>query len=200
MEEAEGKKGKKKEMLVKYKSMFEKIVSSERMKLRLNERIYKWVKLFVAKMKKAVDRSVLTHGQSEQVFKRLTQPKAETTQLYKLKLKYPSSKIIKREDQYSHRLKYRVYIPSERFHYEKGFESSISRLNKLRLNLSHRANFHKQISGGPKGEEKYVIVDLSKKQVYMSSPTLIKHIIAIQAKWRAVFTQKRFVIMLEESR
>lgn len=45
-----------------------------------------------------------------------------------------------------------------------------------------------------------MIVDLSKKQVYMSSPTLIKHIIAIQAKWRSVFTQKRFAILLEESR
>lgn len=45
-----------------------------------------------------------------------------------------------------------------------------------------------------------MIVDLSKKQVYMSSPMLIKHIVAIQAKWRAVFTQKRFAVMLEESR
>lgn len=187
-------------MLVKYKAMFEKIVNSERMRLRLNERVFKWVKLFVAKLKQAVSRSVLAHGNSEQVFQRLTQPKAEGTLLYKLKLKYPSSKIIKREDQYSHRLKYRVYLPSERFHYEKGFEDSISKLNRVRLNSTHRGNFRKQISGGPKKQEKYVIVDLSKKQVYMSSPTLVKHIVAIQAKWRAVFTQKRFAAMLEESR
>jgi hypothetical protein len=34
----------------------------------------------------------------------------------------------------------------------------------------------------------------------MSSPTLIKYIIAIQAKWRAVFQQKKFATILEESR
>lgn len=199
-DEAEARKGRKREVLVKYKAMFERIVNSERMRLKLNERVYKWVRLFVSKLKQAVNRPAPAHSQSEQVFKRLTQPKAEATLLNKLKLKYPSSKIIKREDQYSHRLKYRVYIPSERFHYERAFEDSISKLNRLRLDSSHRSHFHRQISGGPKRQEKYVVVDLSKKQVYMSSPTLIKHIVAIQAKWRAFFTQKRFAVLLEESR
>lgn len=52
--------------------MFERIVNSEKMKLRLNDRIYKWVKLFIDNLKKSINKSQLKHGKSEQVFKRLT--------------------------------------------------------------------------------------------------------------------------------
>jgi hypothetical protein len=170
------------------------------MRLKLNKRIYKWVKLFVSKLKKAIEKDVLRHGQSEAVFKRLAEDKHSQTLLLRSKVKHPSSKVIKREDQYSHRLKYRVYLPSERFHYEKGFENSINKLNRVRLNSTHKSAFRRQITGGPKQEETFITVDLSKKQVYLSSPTIIRHVIAIQAKWRSVYQRKRFLQVLEEAR
>lgn len=70
----------------------------------------------------------------------------------------------------------------------------------MRLNSTHKSAFKKQISGGPKREEHFITVDLSKKQVYMSSPGLIKYVIAIQAKWRSVYQRKRFLVTLEETR
>ena len=76
------------------------------MKIRLNARVFSWVELFIKKLKWVVGRKT-TKGRSQALLKRLTAPVAETTPLYKMKMKYPSSRIIKREDQYSHRLKYR---------------------------------------------------------------------------------------------
>lgn len=64
--------------------------------------------------------------------------------------------------------------------------------------MRHKANYHKQISGGPKAQEKSIFVDLSKKQAYLSSPSLIKYIILIQAKWKSIFQSKKFAIIFEE--
>jgi len=81
------------------------------MKLQLNTRIYKWVNLFIANLKKSIDKPIKKGG-SEAVFKRLAKPITDNSLFYQLKMKFPSSRIIKREDQYSHRLKYQTYIPS----------------------------------------------------------------------------------------
>ena len=53
-QETETKTKKQKEFYLKYKNMFERIVSSERMKIKLNKRIYKWVSLFIKNMKKSI--------------------------------------------------------------------------------------------------------------------------------------------------
>jgi hypothetical protein len=118
----------------------------------------------------------------------------------KHKTKYPSSKLIKREDMYSHRLKYRTYIPSERFHYDKFFEDSIQKMNKVRLNRSHSHSYHNQLTGGPRKKGNYVVVDLTKKKIFMSSPVILKYIVKIQAKWKAVYQRKRYLCALEEFR
>lgn len=79
------------------------------MRVRLSERSYKWVRLFINNLKQKIGKSLnLSSGQG--VFDRLS--KTQSTVYLQLKYKFPSSKIIKREDQYSHRLKYRVYFPS----------------------------------------------------------------------------------------
>jgi hypothetical protein len=98
--------------------MFSKIISSERMRVRLNERSYKWVRLFINNLKQRIGKS-LNPPSGQAVFDRLS--KTQSAVYLQLKSKFPSSKIIKREDQYSHRLKYRVYFPSERFQYEQKF-------------------------------------------------------------------------------
>jgi hypothetical protein len=51
--------------------MFERVVNGEKMKIRLNTRVFKWVQLFVKKLKSAVTRNI-RKGASEAVFKRLT--------------------------------------------------------------------------------------------------------------------------------
>ena len=66
--------------------------------------------------------------------------------------------------------------------------------------MRHKTTYHKKISGGPKAQEKSIYVDLSRKQAYLTSPNLIKYVIAIQAKWKSVFQSKRFAVMLEEHR
>ena len=50
--------------------MFERIINGEKMKIRLNTRVFKWVQLFVKKLKWAVSRNI-RKGASEAVFKRL---------------------------------------------------------------------------------------------------------------------------------
>lgn len=146
---------------MKYRTMFQRVVGSERMRLRLNQRLYPWLRLFVNNLKKAINREPIQKGHSEAVFRRLVE--GTPTQLLRLKAKHPSSKIIKREDQYSHRLKYRNYLPSERFHYEPSFEQAIGRFNKLRLKPTQQTAFCRQLTGGPRREESLIIVDLSKK-------------------------------------
>lgn len=195
--EGETRRGKKKQAFLKYKSMFTKIISSQRMRLRLNERCFKWVRLFINNLKKRIGKS-LNQPSELAVFQRLS--KTQSAVYLQLKSKFPSSKIIKREDQYSHRLKYRVYLPSQRFQYEPKFEESINKLNRIKLDIRHKTTYQKQISGGPKVQEKSIFVDLSKKQAYLSSPNLIKYIIAIQAKWKSIFQSKKFAIILEEHR
>ena len=49
-------KSSRKEQFLKYRSMFERVVNSERLKLRLNKRIYKWIRLFVKNLKRAIER------------------------------------------------------------------------------------------------------------------------------------------------
>ena len=71
IEAAESSKTKRKEQFVKYRGMFERIVNSERMKLRLNRRIHKWVQLFIKNLKKSISKDELRHGKSEAIFKRL---------------------------------------------------------------------------------------------------------------------------------
>jgi hypothetical protein len=51
--------------------MFERIVNGEKMKIRLNSRVFKWVNLFISKLKAAVNKTV-SKGASQAVFKRLT--------------------------------------------------------------------------------------------------------------------------------
>ncbi len=80
------------------------------MKLKLNNRTYRWVCLFINNLKKAV-KVKANYKSISPVFNRLVKAQSQMLQ-YKIKQKYPSAKIIKREDQYSHRLKYRKYIPS----------------------------------------------------------------------------------------
>lgn len=120
VEESRTKNIKKQAIFRKYQSMFTTIVNSEKMKLRLNSRVFKWVRHFIHNLKKAI-KAPLAQPKSPDVFRRLTTETDERSLVYRHKLKYPSSKIIKREDQYSHRLKYRKYIPSEQFHYEEKF-------------------------------------------------------------------------------
>jgi len=49
-------KSSRKEQFLKYRSMFERVVNSERLKLRLNKRIYKWIRLFVKNLKRAIEK------------------------------------------------------------------------------------------------------------------------------------------------
>lgn len=56
------------------------------------------------------------------------------------------------------------YIPTERFHYDKGFEKHISDYNKIKV--KSKDNYKKQLSGGPNTKiRNYVYVDLSKKRL-----------------------------------
>lgn len=120
VEETRAKHSKKEALFKKYKKMFETIVNSDRMKLRLNPKVYPWVKHFIYQLKRAIGKPV-QNAPTPDVFKRLATQTDDNTLIYQHKMKYPSAKIIKREDQYSHRLKYRKYIPSERFYYDKKF-------------------------------------------------------------------------------
>ena len=49
-------KSSRKEQFLKYRSMFERVVNSERLKLRLNKRIYKWIRFFVKNLKRAIEK------------------------------------------------------------------------------------------------------------------------------------------------
>ena len=99
---------------------------------------------------------------------------------------------------YSHRLKYRKYIPGDKFYYDKGFQSTIEQINKVKLSSRHNNSYHQQISGGPKKKTDYVTVDLSKKKIYMSSPLIVKYVIKIQAKWRAVSLRNKYLLKLQD--
>ena len=87
------------------------------MKLKLDKKKMKWVMLFVNRLKEAVGKKVRKGrgSKSAGVFNRLNA--GQNHLLLKLKHKYPSTRIIKREDEHSHRLKYRTYLQSERLHY-----------------------------------------------------------------------------------
>jgi hypothetical protein len=91
-------------------------------------------------------------------------------------------------------------MPSERFHYSKKFEDSITAINKTKLIRTHKHTFYKQLTGGPRKQPDYITIDLAKKKVYLSSPCIINMIIKIQAKWKAVFQRKKFKEMIEEVR
>lgn len=84
-------------------------------------------------------------------------------------------------------------MPSERFHYDKKFEDSINKLNKTKLLQPHKGGFSRQLTGGPRNQRDYLMVDLSKKKVILSSPLIVKSVIKIQAKWKAVYGRKKFL-------
>ena len=69
-----------------------------------------WVQHFVSNLL-ARTKKARTKKSIPAVFKRLATETDENSLIYKHKQKYPSAKVIKREDMYSHRLKYRKYIP-----------------------------------------------------------------------------------------
>ncbi len=75
--------------------MFERILNGEKMKIRLNTKVFKWVNLFISRLKYAINKSS-KKGKGEAVFTRLATHTGEGTPLYTFKMKYPSSKIIKR--------------------------------------------------------------------------------------------------------
>ena len=101
---------------------------------------------------------------------------------------------------YSHRLKYRKYKPSERFFYEKNFENTITKMNKVKLAHNHSNSYMEQLTGGPKGQKDFITVDLSKKRVFMSSPLVVKYVIKIQAKWKAIYQRNRYLSAIEDVR
>jgi hypothetical protein len=70
----------------------------------------------------------------------------------------------------------------------------------VRLNRTQSHTFYKQLTGGPKKQGDYISVDLSKKKVFLSSPTIVKYIVKIQAKWRAVFMKKRYLTLIQDVR
>jgi|JI10StandDraft_1071094.scaffolds.fasta_scaffold368547_1 hypothetical protein len=51
----------------------------------------------------------------------------------KSKLKYPSARVIKREDVGTMKQPMKKYIPTERFFYDKSFESKIKTLNAIKV-------------------------------------------------------------------
>ena len=57
-----------------------------------------------------------------------------------------------------------------------------------------------QLTGGPRQQPDFITVDLSKKKVYLSSPSIIKKIIKIQAKWKAVYQCEKFRELIEQVR
>lgn len=54
IEQAQAQRSRQVELLFKYKSMFERVVNSEKMRLRLNPRLFRWVRLFANNLKKAI--------------------------------------------------------------------------------------------------------------------------------------------------
>lgn len=70
-------------------------------------------------------------------------------------------------------------------------------MNKVKLNPQHSYSYNMQISGGPKKRTEFVTVDLSKKKVYMSSPLIVKYVIKIQAKWRAVSLRNKYLLKIQ---
>lgn len=71
LEATQATKANRKEQFLKYRAMLERVVNSERMRLRLNTRVYRWVRLFVKNLKRAVEKEGLRGGKSEAVFRRL---------------------------------------------------------------------------------------------------------------------------------
>lgn len=71
-------------------------------------------------------------------------------------------------------------------------------MNKVKLNRTHSSSYHNQLSGGPQKRTDYIIVDLSKKRIFMSSPNILKYVIKIQAKWRAIFFNKKYLSLIED--
>ena len=82
------------------------------MRLKLDKKKMKWVRLFVDRLKDAIGKKVRKGkgSKSTGVFTRLVG--GENRLLHRIKEKYPSTRIIKREDEYSHRLKSKTYNPS----------------------------------------------------------------------------------------
>jgi len=73
-------------------------------------------------------------------------------------------------------------------------------MNRVKLNRTFSASYHNQLTGGPKKRTSYIVVDLSKKKIFMSSPIILKYIVKIQAKWKAVFLRKKYLSMIEDVR
>lgn len=73
-------------------------------------------------------------------------------------------------------------------------------MNKVRLNRNQSHTFYKQLTGGPKQQGDYISVNLSKKKVFLSSPNIIKYIVKIQAKWKAVFAKKKYLAIIQDVR
>lgn len=94
------------------------------MKVVLNPNIYRWVKLFIGNLKQTYQETTgneLYQDKKKNVFGRLFLNKHQSEQLLKMKMKYPSARVIKREDIGTMRQPMKKYIPTERFFYESSF-------------------------------------------------------------------------------
>lgn len=90
------------------------------MKIILNPKINRWVKLFINNLKKKYEERTgkkLYKFEPKPVFNRLVLNKTEESKLIKTKFKYPSARVIKREDIGTMRQPMKKYIPSQRFFY-----------------------------------------------------------------------------------
>lgn len=85
----------KNSILKKYERMLRTIVESEKMKLKLNFKILRWVNLFISNIKKAIHKPESPKPPPLQL-RLLASKQDQNSLLFRLKLKYPSSKIIKR--------------------------------------------------------------------------------------------------------
>ena len=86
---------KKKTEFLKFKQIFANICKSERMKVLLNPRVARWVKLFIENMKSRVKKSSVNWGNHE-LYQRLSSGKKIPKLMLKAKLRCPSSRLIKR--------------------------------------------------------------------------------------------------------
>lgn len=58
MEHEKTKQTKRQQIFHKYKTMFATIVNSDKMKVKLNPKINKWIKHFINNLKKSINKSV----------------------------------------------------------------------------------------------------------------------------------------------
>lgn len=70
----------------------------------------------------------------------------------------------------------------------------------MRLSRNKSHSYYKQLTGGPQKKGDYISVDLNRKKVFLSSPLILRHVIRIQAKWKAVYQRKRYLAAIQEAR